>query len=55
VDLGLPPSIIIAMVERNNKYFIADGSTRIYAGDRLYVMGDDNKSMEKFYAILGKK
>lgn len=55
VDLGLPASIIIAMVERNNKYFIADGSTRIYAGDRLYVMGDDNKSMEKFYAILGKK
>jgi cell volume regulation protein A len=55
VELGLPASIIIAMVERNNKYFIADGSTRLNAGDRLYVMGDDNKSMEKFYAILGKK
>jgi cell volume regulation protein A len=55
VELGLPASIIIAMVERNNKYFISDGSTRLNAGDRLYVMGDDHKSLEKFYAILGKK
>lgn len=54
VDLGLPPSIIIAMVERNNKYFISDGSTRIMAGDKLYVMADDQKSFEKLYSCLGK-
>ena len=55
VDLGLPSSIIVAMVERNNKYFISDGSTKLLAGDKLYVMADDEKSMEKLYAILGKK
>jgi cell volume regulation protein A len=54
VDLGLPGSIIIAMVERNNKYFISDGSTRILAGDKLYVMADDLKSMEKLNAHIGK-
>jgi cell volume regulation protein A len=54
VDLGLPPSIIIAMVERNNKYFISEGSTRILTGDKLYVMADDEKSMEKLYICLGK-
>jgi potassium/hydrogen antiporter len=54
VDLGLPNSIIIALVERNNKYFISDGSTRILKGDNLYVMADDLKSMEKLYICLGK-
>ena len=54
VDLGLPNSIIIAMVERNNKYFISDGSTRLVKGDKLYVMADDLKSMEKLYICLGK-
>jgi potassium/hydrogen antiporter len=54
VDLGLPASIIIAMVEKNNKYFISDGSTRISAGDKLYVMADDQRSMEKLYICLGK-
>ncbi len=55
VDLGLPNSIIIALVERNNKYFISEGSTRILSGDRLYVMADDSKSMEKLYICLGQK
>lgn len=55
VELGLPASIIIAMVERNNKYFISDGSTRLNAGDKIYVMADDLKSMDKLYAIMGRK
>jgi cell volume regulation protein A len=54
VDLGLPASIIIALVERNNKYFIAEGSTRLNSGDKLYVMADDAKSIEKLYICLGK-
>ena len=54
VDLGLPNSIIIALVERNNKFFISDGATTIHAGDKLYVMADDESSMEKLYNCLGK-
>jgi cell volume regulation protein A len=54
VDLGLPSSIIIALVERNNKYFIAEGSTRLNSGDKLYVMADDLKSVERLYVCLGK-
>lgn len=54
VDLGLPTSIIIALVERNNKYFISEGSTKIQNGDKLYVMADDQKSVEKLYICLGK-
>jgi len=54
VELGLPASIIVAIIERNNKYFISDGSTRLLNGDKLYVMADDQKSMEKLYICLGK-
>jgi cell volume regulation protein A len=54
VDLGLPASIIIALIERNNKYFIAEGSTRLNSGDKLYVMADDLKSIDKLYNCLGK-
>ncbi len=41
VDLKLPPNIIIALVERRNKFFISDGATRLHAGDVIYVMADD--------------
>jgi cell volume regulation protein A len=54
VDLGLPNSIIIALVERNNKFFVSDGATTIYAGDKLYVMADDVSSVKKLYNCLGK-
>jgi potassium/hydrogen antiporter len=54
VDLGLPNSIIIALVERNYKFFVADGSTTIHTGDKLYVMADDEKSMKKLYNCIGR-
>jgi potassium/hydrogen antiporter len=54
VDLGLPNSIIIVLVERNNKFFVSDGATTIHAGDKLYVMADDESSMRKLYYCLGK-
>jgi potassium/hydrogen antiporter len=54
VDLGLPNSIIIALVQRNNKFFVSEGSTILHSGDKLYVMADDEKSMEKLDVCLGK-
>ena len=54
VDLGLPNSIIVALVERNNKFFIAEGATVIQNGDKLYVMADDESSLGKLNACLGK-
>jgi len=54
VDLGLPNSIIIALIERNNKFIISEGATTINSNDKLYVMADDETSMEKLYTCLGK-
>lgn len=53
VDLGLPNSIIIALIERSNKFFITDGATVLHSGDKLYIMADDMKSMDKLYSCLG--
>ena len=55
VDLGLPNSIIIALIERNNKFFISDGSTKLMKGDSLYIMADDLNAIEKLYSCIGKE
>jgi potassium/hydrogen antiporter len=54
VDLGLPNSIIIALIERNNKFIISEGATTIQANDKLYIMADDETSMGKLFKCLGK-
>ena len=54
VDLGLPNSITIALIERNNKFIISEGATTIQANDKLYIMADDEISMGKLYKCMGK-
>jgi potassium/hydrogen antiporter len=53
VDLGLPSSIIIALIERDNKFFISDGSTRLFKGDKLYIMADDDKALGNLNSCIG--
>ncbi len=53
VELNLPGSIIIALIERNNKFFLNDGSTKILAGDKLYIMADDVAAIDNLYSCLG--
>lgn len=54
VELGLPNSIVITAIERNNKYFISEGGTTIQSGDKLYVLADDQRSIEKLMICLDK-
>ncbi|HEY4787202.1 MAG TPA: TrkA C-terminal domain-containing protein [Bacteroidales bacterium] len=42
VDLKLPNSIVIALIERDNKFFLSDGSIKLLRGDKLYIMADDS-------------
>lgn len=52
VDLKLPNTIIIALIERKNKFFLSDGATKIMDGDVLYVMADNEKALESLYVCL---
>lgn len=52
VEMKLPNTIIIALIERKNKFFFSDGSTKIMDGDVLYVMADNEKAIENLYDCL---
>jgi potassium/hydrogen antiporter len=53
VDIGLPNSIIIALIERNCRFFVSDGSTKLTNGDKLYIMADNAKDLDDLYICLG--
>jgi len=55
VDIGLPNSIVIALIERDNKFFISEGSTKLLAGDKLYIMADDLNAIDKLYTCFGSQ
>ncbi len=52
VDLRLPSSIIIALIARDNKFFIPDGSTKILSGDVLYIIANNSESVQTLSKCL---
>ncbi len=55
VDLGLPKTIIISLIERENKFFISDGSTSFREGDKLYFIADNSGDLENLYSCIGMR
>jgi potassium/hydrogen antiporter len=53
VDLKLPQSIVIAMIARDNKFFISDGATKIQNGDILYIIADNTDALSNLNSCLG--
>jgi cell volume regulation protein A len=53
VDLNMPGTIVIALIERHNKFIIAEGATIIMAGDKLYVIADNMHALEKLDECIG--
>jgi potassium/hydrogen antiporter len=54
VDLKLPNSIVIAMIERDNKFFLSEGSTRLLKWDKLYVIADNSEALGNLYSCIGE-
>lgn len=52
VELNIPPSILIVMVKRHQKYFIPTGSTELLAGDALLFIGDNQTAIRKAIAAF---
>ena len=50
-ELGIPKSCLIALVYRNEKYFIPNGSTQLNGGDTLLVIAN-KQDLQKFESIL---
>lgn len=52
VDLHLPASALIALINRDNKFFTPNGSTEIQEGDLLIVLSDTRQTLDYVYHCL---
>jgi len=52
VDLDLPKTSLIVMIERGDKYFIPNGSTVIELGDRLTFLADSKDNLNVTFKAL---
>lgn len=52
VDLHLPASALIALINRGNKFITPNGSTTIEAGDMLIVLSDNKTDLDKVFECL---
>jgi cell volume regulation protein A len=53
VELNIPYTIHIMAIRRGDHYIQPIGSTRISAGDRLYLLADDEQALEPVLQLLG--
>lgn len=52
VDLELPKTALIVMIERADKYFTPNGSTVIETGDRLTILADSKANLDVTFNAL---
>ena len=47
MDLNVPDNTLIAMVKRDDQFFIPRGNTGLQVGDRILVITDDEKALDQ--------
>ncbi len=52
VELALPKTTEIAIIKRDNKYITPNGATVILEGDKLFVLSENDDSLQKFFSCL---
>ena len=52
VELELPKTALISMIQREDKFITPNGSTMLSAGDKLYVLSEDDISLKKVFLCL---
>ncbi len=52
VELGLPNTALISLIQRKEKYIVPNGTTRLEAGDKLFVISENKKDLEKVFGSL---
>lgn len=55
MDLNVPDKTLIAMVKRDEQFFIPRGNTELQVGDRILVITDDEKELEQTYKMMKGK
>jgi cell volume regulation protein A len=52
VELGLPKTILISIIQRKGKYITPNGSTVLEPNDKLYVISENKESIKKVFDCL---
>ena len=52
LELGLPKTSLIAMIQRNGKYITPNGSTVLEINDKLLILAENKDSLEEAYKKL---
>ena len=52
VNLGLPKSVLVVMIEREDMYFTPNGTTVIETGDRLTILSDTKDNLDIAFHVL---
>ncbi len=53
VQLGLPKTTLISIIQRDNKYITPNGSTILKGNDKLYVLSENKVSLKQVFDCLG--
>ena len=52
LELNLPDGALIALIKRDDEFFVPEGGTELRAGDRQLVLAD-KETFEKVRSIIG--
>lgn len=52
VELGLPKTALISLIERKGKYIVPGGSTILEPEDKLYIISENKKDLGKVFDCL---
>lgn len=55
VQLGWPTTIVISTIERDGKYFIPTGATKLEKGDRLFLLAENRDSLNYVFDCVNIK
>lgn len=52
IDLPIPENTRVAMIRRDDNYFIPTGGTKLEENDKLLIITEDNQVLKKIYSSL---
>lgn len=52
VELAIPPTSLISLIQRNGKYIVPNGATSLQTGDKLHVISENRNDLRKVFDCL---
>jgi potassium/hydrogen antiporter len=53
VQLGIPRTALISIIQRDSKYITPNGATELKPADKLYVISENKKALDEVFTCLG--